>query len=109
MSKTPTGRRGARSRLGSMIEMFYPRQLCLTLLCLGIAACGGGGGYGGDDGGGGNTGGGTGTGPGNQAPSISGVPATTAQVDLAYLFTPSASDPDGDTLSFSIDTLPVWA
>jgi len=84
-------------------------KLCLTLLCLGIAACGGGGGYGGDDGGGGNTGGGTGTSPGNQAPSISGVPATTAQVDLAYIFAPSASDPEGDSLSFSINSLPVWA
>ena len=50
-----------------------------------------------------------GTGPANQAPSISGVPATTAQVDLAYFFAPSASDPEGDSLSFSIDSLPVWA
>jgi|GEM_PF-6285279 len=95
MFNTPTGPRRSRSRLSSM--------LWLTLLCLGITACGGGGG----DAGGGNTGGGTGS--GNQAPSISGFPATTAQVDLVYLFAPSASDPDGDSLSFSIDSVPVWA
>jgi endonuclease/exonuclease/phosphatase family metal-dependent hydrolase len=30
-------------------------------------------------------------------------------VNLAYIFAPSASDPEGDSLSFSINSLPVWA
>jgi len=45
----------------------------------------------------------------NQAPTISGVPATTATVGAAYAFQPAASDPDGNTLTFSIANKPVWA
>ncbi|MDJ0701589.1 MAG: putative Ig domain-containing protein [Woeseiaceae bacterium] len=48
-------------------------------------------------------------GPGNQPPSIAGTPATMAAVGSAYSFIPSASDPDGDTLTFSIANLPSWA
>ena len=45
----------------------------------------------------------------NQAPTISGTPAVDAVVDSAYAFAPTASDPDGDTLSFSIVRRPSWA
>jgi hypothetical protein len=45
----------------------------------------------------------------NRAPTISGTPATTATVGTAYTFTPTASDPDGDTLTFSIANKPAWA
>jgi hypothetical protein len=45
----------------------------------------------------------------NVAPTISGTPATTAKVGQAYTFTPSASDPDGQTLTFSITNKPSWA
>lgn len=45
----------------------------------------------------------------NQAPTISGVPATTATVGVAYAFQPTASDPDGNTLTYSIANKPVWA
>ncbi len=45
----------------------------------------------------------------NRAPTISGTPPTTAQEGQAYSFTPSASDPDGDTLTFSITNKPSWA
>ncbi|PIW59876.1 putative Ig domain-containing protein, partial [Shewanella sp. CG12_big_fil_rev_8_21_14_0_65_47_15] len=46
----------------------------------------------------------------NDAPVISGTPATTIAEDAAYSFTPSASDEDsGDTLSFSISNKPSWA
>src|SRR5881394_3670505 len=45
----------------------------------------------------------------NRAPTISGTPATTATVGTAYSFTPTASDPDGDTLTFSIANMPAWA
>ena len=47
--------------------------------------------------------------PENQAPVISGVPAGSVVADAAYAFTPSASDPDGDSLSFSVENLPSWA
>jgi hypothetical protein len=45
----------------------------------------------------------------NQAPTISGNPATQATEGSTYSFTPSASDPDGDKLSFSISNPPTWA
>jgi hypothetical protein len=45
----------------------------------------------------------------NDAPAISGTPATTATVGTAYSFTPTAADPDGDTLTYSITNKPAWA
>ena len=45
----------------------------------------------------------------NGKPTISGVPPTLIRVGEAYDFQPSASDPDGDALSFSIANKPVWA
>ncbi len=47
--------------------------------------------------------------PTNTPPVISGTPATSVQADQAYSFTPSASDPDGDALTFSIQNKPSWA
>lgn len=46
---------------------------------------------------------------GNRAPQISGQPATQVTVGQSYAFVPSASDPDGDTLRFSVTNLPSWA
>jgi len=45
----------------------------------------------------------------NRAPSISGQPATQVTAGQAYGFAPSASDPDGDTLKFTVANLPPWA
>jgi hypothetical protein len=45
----------------------------------------------------------------NQAPTISGTPATSATIGLAYSFTPIASDADNNALSYSIANKPVWA
>ncbi|HLS81789.1 MAG TPA: putative Ig domain-containing protein [Steroidobacter sp.] len=45
----------------------------------------------------------------NHAPTISGTPATSVNAGVAYSFTPSASDADGDTLGFSIRNRPSWA
>lgn len=42
-------------------------------------------------------------------PTISGSPRTTATAGQAYTFTPSASDPGGATLTFSITNKPAWA
>ncbi|HTZ85300.1 MAG TPA: putative Ig domain-containing protein, partial [Solirubrobacteraceae bacterium] len=49
------------------------------------------------------------SGPTNSPPTISGQPATSVHVGSKYSFQPSASDPDGDTLSFSIKNTPSWA
>ncbi len=45
----------------------------------------------------------------NQAPLISGTPATSVIIGQSYNFTPTASDGDGDALTFSIANQPVWA
>ena len=42
-------------------------------------------------------------------PTISGAPPTTIVAGQAYSFRPSASDPNGDTLTFSISGKPAWA
>jgi hypothetical protein len=52
---------------------------------------------------------GTTSAPGNQAPTISGTPDGAATIGQAYGFTPTASDPDGQALTFSIVNRPSWA
>jgi hypothetical protein len=49
------------------------------------------------------------SGAANRAPVISGTPATSVMVGTAYSFQPTASDPDGNTLTFSVTNLPSWA
>jgi hypothetical protein len=45
----------------------------------------------------------------NSAPTISGNPPSQINVGNQYSFTPTASDPDGDGLTFSVSGLPSWA
>lgn len=45
----------------------------------------------------------------NRAPVISGTPKTSVTVRNVYQFEPTASDPDGNTLTFSISNKPSWA
>jgi hypothetical protein len=45
----------------------------------------------------------------NRAPTITGTASPTATVGSGYSFTPTANDPDGDTLSFSVQNKPAWA
>jgi hypothetical protein len=45
----------------------------------------------------------------NQAPTISGTPSGTVTAGSAYSFTPTATDPDNDTLGFTIQSKPAWA
>ena len=45
----------------------------------------------------------------NSAPQISGTPTTSINANSSYSFTPNASDPDGDSLTFSISGQPLWA
>lgn len=47
--------------------------------------------------------------PPSSPPTISGQPNDSVVVGTAYSFQPTASDPDNDTLSFSIVNKPVWA
>ncbi|HEY0342889.1 MAG TPA: putative Ig domain-containing protein [Steroidobacteraceae bacterium] len=42
-------------------------------------------------------------------PTISGTPPTQAQAGKAYSFTPTAKDPNGKTMSFSVQNKPSWA
>jgi hypothetical protein len=46
--------------------------------------------------------------PVNTAPQISGAPAGSVNVGADYSFTPSASDADGDVLTFSVSNEPSW-
>ena len=45
----------------------------------------------------------------NNPPTISGTPLTSATTGGDYSFTPTASDSDNDTLTFSISGKPGWA
>ena len=45
----------------------------------------------------------------NNPPVISGIPVTSVIANNGYLFQPSATDADNDTLTFSVTNLPVWA
>jgi hypothetical protein len=45
----------------------------------------------------------------NQAPTISGSPATALYTNTTYDFRPTARDPEGRTLKFSIVNRPSWA
>lgn len=85
------------------------RLICIVCAALVLGACfeepdrnalsSGGGDRGGDDGGATR----------NQAPSISGSPSANILEGEFYEFRPSASDPDGDALEFSIARKPAWA
>ncbi|MFU8822555.1 MAG: putative Ig domain-containing protein, partial [Gammaproteobacteria bacterium] len=46
--------------------------------------------------------------PVNNLPLISGTPAAAVLVGQTWAFAPTASDPDGDRLSFSISNKPAW-
>ena len=50
-----------------------------------------------------------GTVPANSAPTITGLAVTAAEVGRPYAFQPTASDANGDTLTFSIQQKPTWA
>jgi hypothetical protein len=48
-------------------------------------------------------------GPANRAPVISGTAATSVSAGSAYSFRPTASDADGNALTFSVANRPSWA
>ena len=47
--------------------------------------------------------------PSDPPPVIGGTPATSVAEGAPYTFTPSASDPNGNPLSFSVTNMPSWA
>jgi Putative Ig domain len=47
--------------------------------------------------------------PVNRPPTLTGTPATTVVAGAAYSFRPVGSDPDGNTLLYSIQNKPAWA
>ena len=47
--------------------------------------------------------------PANNAPTISGAPQSIVVAGATYMFVPTASDADGDKLTFSIANRPQWA
>ena len=53
--------------------------------------------------------GGPGPDPTNQVPIISGNPSGAVSISNQYRFVPTASDGDGDTLTFSVSNQPGWA
>jgi hypothetical protein len=84
----------------------YKRHLHIVAMAMVASGCLGGGSAGGDSGGSGSPPPGS---PPNRVPTISGSPPTSLRVDEQYDFTPTASDPDGDTLTFFIRNVPSWA
>jgi hypothetical protein len=83
-----------------------PTPALVAVALLAVAGCGGGSGGGSSDG----SAGGSGVPPAvNHAPTIGGSPPSSVTAGQAYSFQPSASDPDGQTLAFSIANLPAWA
>jgi len=45
----------------------------------------------------------------NSAPTIQGSPSASVVAGQPYSFQPAASDPDGDSLTFSATNVPAWA
>ena len=82
------------------MEHMTLKQVIFIALAGALGACGGGGGGGSESGN---------PAPVNKAPTISGAPSDSTNVGESYSFTPTASDPDGDTLTFSITNAPIWA
>jgi hypothetical protein len=71
-----------------------------AVLFLALSGCGGSGG---------GASGGSGGGTTNLPPTISGTAATSVTSGQAYSFQPTASDPEGQALNFSIANKPSWA
>ena len=85
------------------------RRFSILVMASALAACGGGGGSSQRDAGGGAI---VNTPTVNRPPAIQGAPTASASAVVAgnaFQFTPTASDPDGQALTFSIANRPSWA
>jgi hypothetical protein len=77
---------------------------CVILIALLAAACGGGG-----DGESASAPVSPGPGGSNAPPTIQGQPGTSIVAGQAYSFSPTATDPNGDALTFTATNVPAWA
>jgi hypothetical protein len=77
---------------------------CVILIALLAAACGGGG-----DGESASAPVNPGPGGSNAPPTIQGQPGTSIVAGQAYSFSPTATDPNGDALTFTATNVPAWA
>jgi hypothetical protein len=87
----------------------WGRRVVLAVSVASVLAACGGGGDSGSSGSASTTAPGAGGSAGNQAPAINGSAPQTAAVGKPYSFQPNATDPNGDPLTFSIDSKPGWA
>ena len=93
-----------------MTKCFKSRRLVhIAVMAVLASGCLGGGSSGDDSGGSGGPTPDPPNPPSNRAPTISGSPPTSLRVDESYDFTPDASDPDGDSLTFFVRNAPSWA
>lgn len=101
-------------------SVVWCHRVAVLVLASALAACGGGGGDSGSNSGTTPPSASPGTlpppanpppnpPPQNRAPTISGTPAVSVTTGQAYSFTPTAADPDGQTLTYSISNRPSWA
>ena len=98
-------------------QIFFLKAVFFILLAVQLVGCGGGGGGSADTTADSSTGNVTNTAsdepalapPVNSAPVISGSPAGTVEAGTTYSFRPTASDAEGDRLTFSISGRPSWA
>ena len=81
------------------------RTISVAIAVLALGACGGGGGDSGDA----AQGSAPPPGSSNAAPTIQGNPSKSVTAGQAYSFQPTASDPNGDPLTFTVTNLPGWA
>ena len=88
------------------VPRILTRVVPIVVLSAALQACGGGGS---DSPGTSSASSSSSGGSSNAAPSITGNPATAASPGQAYSFTPSASDPEGAKLTFTISGKPAWA
>jgi hypothetical protein len=77
---------------------------CVIAMALLAAACGGGG-----DGETASAPVNPGPGGSNAPPTIQGQPGTSVVAGQAYSFSPTATDPNGDALTFTATNVPAWA
>ena len=77
---------------------------CVIVIALLAAACGGGG-----DGESASAPVNPGPGGSNAPPTIQGQPGTSIVAGQAYSFSPTATDPNGDALTFTATNVPAWA
>lgn len=83
-----------------MSKNVLARFVAAASLCALLGACLGGGGGGG---------GGTSNSDGGGRPTISGSPPGSVAEGSSYDFRPTASDPDGQSLTFQVQNKPGWA